>query len=112
MVARGEADSMVCGTFGNYHWHLKYIEQMLSTDTLTPCGAFSLLIMDSGPLFVGDTHVNPDPTPIQIADTVIACARHVRRFGIEPKVALCSNSQFGTLSTERAECDAFCVRRF
>ncbi|MEP0943998.1 MAG: NADP-dependent malic enzyme [Rhizobiaceae bacterium] len=102
MVHRGEADSMICGTFGNYLWHMKYVEQMLRTDELRPTGALSLLILDQGPLFVADTHVNPEPTPRQIADTVSATARHIRRFGIEPKIALCSNSQFGTLNTESA----------
>jgi malate dehydrogenase (oxaloacetate-decarboxylating)(NADP+) len=102
MVHRGEADSMICGTFGNYLWHLKYVEQMLGTEELNPVGALSLLILDQGPLFVADTHVNPEPMPRQIADTVTATARHIRRFGIEPKIALCSNSQFGTLNTESA----------
>ena len=102
MVHRGEADSMICGTFGNYLWHMKYVEQMLRTEELQPAGALSLLILDQGPLFVADTHVNPEPTPQQIADSVVATARHVRRFGIEPKIALCSNSQFGTLNTESA----------
>ena len=102
MVHRGEADSLICGTFGNYLWHLNYVGQMLRTDRLTPVGALSMLILDTGPLFVADTHVHPEPTPEQVASTVIATARHVRRFGIEPKVALCSNSQFGTLETESA----------
>ncbi|MGI9364779.1 MAG: NADP-dependent malic enzyme [Rhizobiaceae bacterium] len=102
MVHRGEADSLICGTFGNYLWHLKYVEQMLKTDDLAPVGALSLLILDQGPLFVADTHVNPEPTPQQIADSVVATARHIRRFGIEPKIAICSNSQFGTLNTESA----------
>nr|WP_247869233.1 NADP-dependent malic enzyme [Ahrensia sp. R2A130] len=102
MVARGEADSMICGTFGNFPWHLSYVEQMLKTDELSPVGALSLLILDSGPLFVADTHVNSEPTSQQIADTVVATARHIRRFGIEPKISLCSNSQFGTLNTESA----------
>jgi len=102
MVHRGEADSMICGTFGNYLWHKKYVEEMLKTPDLAPIGALSLLILDQGPMFVADTHVNPEPTPQQIADTVAATARHVRRFGLEPKIALCSNSQFGTLETESA----------
>ena len=102
MVTRGEADSMICGTFGNYAWHQKYVGQMLSSDGLEPVGAFSLLILDSGPLFVADTHVNPEPTPEQVTETVIGLARHIRRFGIEPKIALCSNSQFGTLDTVSA----------
>ncbi len=103
MVHRGEADSMICGTFGNYSWHLNYVEQMLKGDALSPIGALSLLILDSGPIFAADTHVNAIPTPQQIVDTVIATARHVKRFGIEPKIAICSNSQFGTLNTEPAE---------
>ncbi len=103
MVHRGEADSMICGTFGNFLWHLKYVEQMLKTPELQPVGALSLLILDQGPLFVADTHVNPEPMPQQIADTVIGTARHIRRFGIEPKIAICSNSQFGTLQTESAQ---------
>ena len=103
MVHRGEADSMICGTFGNYLWHLNYVQQMLETPELQSTGALSLLILDSGPLFVADTHVNPEPTPEQIAQSVIGTARHVRRFGIEPQVALCSNSQFGTLNTESAQ---------
>ncbi|MEN0040701.1 MAG: NADP-dependent malic enzyme [Pseudomonadota bacterium] len=103
MVAREEADSMICGTFGNFPWHLNYVEQMLRTDDVAPTGALSLLILDSGPLFVADTHVHSEPTAQQIADTVIATARHIRRFGIEPKIAVCSNSQFGTLNTESAQ---------
>ncbi|MEL6502863.1 MAG: NADP-dependent malic enzyme [Pseudomonadota bacterium] len=103
MVHRGEADSMICGAFGNFRWHLKYVEQMLNRDDLEPVGALSLLILDEGPLFVADTHVNPEPTPEQIAQTVIAAARHIRRFGLEPKIAICSNSQFGTLETQSAK---------
>ncbi|MDD9911144.1 MAG: NADP-dependent malic enzyme [Ahrensia sp.] len=102
MVHRGEAESMICGTFGNYLWHLKYVQEMLQTDELNPIAALSLLILDSGPLFVADTHVHPEPTPEQVANAVIATARHIRRFGIEPKIALCSNSQFGTLDTKSA----------
>ncbi len=63
-------------------------------------GALSLMILEDGPLFVADTHVNPEPTAQQIADTVIASARHVRRFGVAPKIALCSHSQFGNFECE------------
>ncbi len=102
MVHLGDADSLICGTFGHYLWHLRYVDQMLSTDDLHPVGALSLMILENGPLFVADTQVNPDPTPEQVAATVIASARHVRRFGLEPKIALCSNSQFGDLATPSA----------
>jgi malate dehydrogenase (oxaloacetate-decarboxylating)(NADP+) len=100
MVHRGDADSMICGTFGQYLWHLNYIQQVLGTPKLHPIGALSLMILEDGPLFIADTHVNPEPTAAQIADTVIAAARHVRRFGVAPKVALCSHSQFGNFDCE------------
>ena len=99
MVARDEADSLICGTFGQYLWHLNYICQVLATPEKMPVGALSLMIAENTILFVGDTQVNPEPTAAQIAETVIAAARHARRFGVEPKIALCSHSQFGNLDT-------------
>ena len=99
MVHRNEADSMICGTFGQYLWHLNYVNQVLGRDGLRPVGALSLMILEDGPLFIADTHVHPDPTPEQIAQTAIGAARHVRRFGLQPKIALCSHSQFGNLDT-------------
>jgi len=95
MVNRGHADSLICGTFGQYLWHLNYVNQILGADDLHPVGALSLMILEDGPLFIADTHVHPEPTPAQIAETVCAAARHVRRFGVEPKVAICCYSQFG-----------------
>ncbi len=100
MVHRGEADSLICGTFGQYLWHLKYVSELLAGEDLCPIGALSLMIHERGLLFVTDTQVNPVPTPEQIAETTIAAARHVRRFGLEPKIALCSHSQFGNLDTD------------
>ena len=100
MVHRNEADSLICGTFGQYSWHLNYVSQILAHDGLRPVGALSLLILEDGPLFVADTQVNHAPTPEQIAETAIGAARHVRRFGVTPQVALCSHSQFGNLDTQ------------
>ncbi len=100
MVHRGDADSLICGTFGQYLWHLNYVDQILGTPDLKPIGALSLMILEDGPLFIADTHVNPEPTPEQIAGSVIAAARHVHRFGVNPKIALCSYSQFGNLNCD------------
>jgi malate dehydrogenase (oxaloacetate-decarboxylating)(NADP+) len=99
MVHRGDADSMICGTFGQYLWHLNYAQQILGTGGFHPIAALSLMILEDGPLFIADTQVHPEPTPEQIAETVIGSARHVRRFGVDPKIALCSHSQFGNLDS-------------
>jgi malate dehydrogenase (oxaloacetate-decarboxylating)(NADP+) len=100
MVYRDEADSMICGTFGQYLWHLNYIRQLLGTPKLHPVGALSLMILEDGPLFIADTHIHAEPSPDQIAETVIATARHMKRFGVEPNIALCSGSQFGNLDSD------------
>jgi malate dehydrogenase (oxaloacetate-decarboxylating)(NADP+) len=99
MVYRNEADSLICGTFGQYLWHLNYIRQVLGGRGLRPIGALSLMIHEKGVIFVSDTQVHAEPTPEEIADVAVAAARHVRRFGLEPKIALCSHSQFGNLDT-------------
>ena len=104
MVHREDADSMICGTFGQYLWHLDYVQQVLGTKDLQPLGALSLMIQEDGPVFVSDTQVHPEPTPEQIAATVVGCARHVRRFGVEPNIALCSHSQFGNMETNSGRC--------
>ncbi len=100
MVQRGDADSLICGTFGQFGWHLNYIRQVLATPQLHPVGALSLMVLEDGPLFVADTQVHQLPSPAEIVETVLGCARHVRRFGVEPKIALCSHSQFGNLDSE------------
>jgi len=99
MVQRGEADSMICGTFGQYNWHLNHVTQILQNHALAPSGALSLLILEDGPLFLGDTHVYRHPSAREVADIALAAARHIRRFGLEPKIALISDSEFGNLDS-------------
>ena len=100
MVKRGEADSLICGTFGQYLWHLKYIEEILSGNGLKPVGALSMMILESDVLFVADCNIHPNPSAEEIAEIVIGAARHTKRFGVTPKIALCSHSQFGSLDTD------------
>ena len=95
MVHREEADSLICGTFGEFRWHMNYVAQVLGTDELRPVGTLSMMILEDGPLFIADTQVHTEPSPEEIAEIVIGAARHARRFGIEPQIALCSQSQFG-----------------
>ncbi|WP_416883069.1 NADP-dependent malic enzyme [Marivita sp.] len=95
MVHRDEADSLICGTFGEFRWHLNYVTQVLGSETLSPHGALSMMILEDGPLFIADTHVRSRPTPAELAQTAIGAARHVRRFGLTPNIAFCSQSQFG-----------------
>ncbi|MCG7622331.1 MULTISPECIES: NADP-dependent malic enzyme [unclassified Epibacterium] len=100
MVHRGEADSLICGTFGEYRWHLNYVQQILGGGSYAPHGALSMMILEDGPLFIADTQVRIEPTPAEIAETVIGAARHVRRFGLTPQIALCSQSQFGNIQCD------------
>ena len=99
-VHRGDADSLICGTFGQYLAHLTVVREVLARGGLHPRGALSLMILEDGPLFVADTQVNPIPTPEQIAGAAIGAARHARRFGIVPQVALLSHSNFGNLDSD------------
>ncbi len=99
-VHRGDADSMICGVFGQYLGHLNDVRQVLARGGRHPVGALSLMILEDGPLFVADTQVNPIPSPEQIAASAMGAARHARRFGVEPKMALCSHSNFGNLDSD------------
>jgi malate dehydrogenase (oxaloacetate-decarboxylating)(NADP+) len=102
MVYRDEADSLICGTFGEFRWHMNYVNQVLANEEHHPHGALSMMILEDGPLFIADTHVRTRPSPEDLAETAIGAARHVRRFGIEPKVAFCSQSQFGNRDDDGA----------
>jgi malate dehydrogenase (oxaloacetate-decarboxylating)(NADP+) len=97
MVRRGEAEALICGTVGRFRRHLQNVLDVIGLAPGVSC-PFSLnaLIMTSGTFFLCDTQVTPDPTATQIVDMTVQAAREVERFGIEPKVALLSHSNFGT----------------
>ncbi len=101
MVHRREAEAMICGAFGQYDWHLRYVSAVLGRGgARRAIGALSVMILDQGPVFIADTHVHDDPSAEQVVEIARAAAAEVRRFGIEPNVALISASNFGSLSTE------------
>ncbi len=97
MLHRREADGMLCGTVGRYDKHLTHIRDVIGmrANVRTPA-AMNLLIMPQGTYFICDTYVTPDPTAEQIVETTLLAAEEVRRFGIDPKVALLSHSNFGS----------------
>ena len=97
MVLRGEADGMICGTIGDYHEHFSAVKPLFGyRDGVHTAGAMNALLLPSGNTFIADTYVNNDPTPEQIAEIALMAAESVRRFGIEPRVALLSHSNFGS----------------
>jgi malate dehydrogenase (oxaloacetate-decarboxylating)(NADP+) len=96
-IHRGEADGMLCGTFGTHDLHLHYVDQILGRRPgVKHYYAMNALILPKRTLFICDTYVNFDPTAEQIAEMTVLAAEEVRRFGITPKVALLSHSSFGT----------------
>ncbi|MFN4088362.1 MAG: NADP-dependent malic enzyme [Alphaproteobacteria bacterium] len=103
-LRRGDADAMICGTTGGYRQHLKVVEEIIGrAPGVRRLSAISLLILQSGSYFLCDTYVNVDPSADDIVEMTKIAAAEVRRFGIEPKVALLSHSSFGTSDAASAE---------
>ncbi|HSC22863.1 MAG TPA: NADP-dependent malic enzyme, partial [Casimicrobiaceae bacterium] len=97
MIHRGDADGMICGTFGTHALHLHYVDQVIGRRPgACAYAAMNALMLPNRTVFIADTYVNADPTPEQIAEIAILSADEVRRFGITPKAALLSHSSFGT----------------
>jgi len=103
MVKRGEADAMLSGLGGRYQNQIDDMEQVIGRRTgVRNLAAMNAVIAPKGTLFLCDTYVNQDPTPVQIAEMTSLAADEIRRFGITPKVALLSHSSFGTSSAASA----------
>ena len=97
LVRLGDADGMICGLIDTYHDHLKFIDQVLGrAEQAEHFAAMNLLMLPGRNLFICDTYVNELPSAEQLADMAILAAREIERFGIVPKIALLSNSNFGS----------------
>jgi malate dehydrogenase (oxaloacetate-decarboxylating)(NADP+) len=104
MVHRGEADGMICGTFGTHGLHLQYIDQVIGLRKGAKCfAAMNAVVLPGRTVFIADTYVNPDPSAEQVAAITLLAAEEIRRFGITPKVALLSHSSFGTSEHPQAK---------
>src|SRR5689334_17294611 len=98
LVHLGDADGMICGLIDTYHEHLKFVEQVLGkAANVDNFAAMNLLMLPGRNLFISDTYVNEVPTAEQLADMTILAASEIEKFGIVPKVALLSNSNFGSV---------------
>ena len=103
MVERGEADAMLCGMVGRFHKKLGYIRSVLPLDRGVQCtSAMTGVVSDRGLWFFLDTHVQDDPTADQIAEATIQGAYRLKLFGIEPKIALLSHSNYGSHASASA----------
>ena len=104
MVRRGEADAMICGTTGHYNRHLNRIVDVLGrAPNARTIAAMNVLLLKQGAFFICDTHVNPEPTAEQITEMTLLASDAVRNFGLSPKVALLSHSNFGSGETASAQ---------
>ena len=103
LLRRGDADAMLCGTFGTYGKHLQMVDEIIGRKKESPVvGALTVLILPQGTIFLTDTHVNFDPTAEQLCVLAKLAADEIRRFGIQPKAAFLSHSNFGSSSTPSA----------
>ncbi|QBB69204.1 NADP-dependent malic enzyme [Pseudolysobacter antarcticus] len=97
MVERGEADAVICGVVGRYHQKLRYIRDVFGLDPdVNEPAAMCIVAGDKGVFFFVDTHVQCDPCAEQIATATLQAALRMKLFGIPPKVALLSHSNFGS----------------
>ncbi|MCH8106516.1 MAG: NADP-dependent malic enzyme, partial [Proteobacteria bacterium] len=104
MVKMGKAETMICGTIGRFHRHL---ERLLSVsqqgDGINEVSTLSGLIQSQNTIFICDTQVTPDPSAEALAKMTISAAEEVRRFGLKPKVALLSHSNFGSRNSNSSQ---------
>ena len=103
MVQRADADALLCGVEGRFMTHLHHIRDIIGyAPGVEDFAALSLVITPKGAYFLADTEVRAEPTAAEIAETAVLAATHVRRFGLEPKIALLSHSDFGSSDSKSA----------
>ena len=97
LLHKGDVDGMICGTWGTNPMHLNYIDQVVGKRAgVNTFACMNGLMLPGRQVFMVDTHVNYDPTAAQLAEFTVMAAEEMRRFGIQPKAALLSHSNFGS----------------
>jgi len=103
MIHKGDADGMICGTYGTTWTHLDFIDKVLGRRAGADVyAAMNFIITEERQLAMVDTHVNENPTAHELAEITMMAAEELERFGIAPRVALLSHSNFGTSDSESA----------
>jgi malate dehydrogenase (oxaloacetate-decarboxylating)(NADP+) len=103
LLRRGDVDAVLCGTVGKHVKHLNQVRDAIGLEAGAHCfAAMNLLLLPKHTLFICDTYVNEDPSAELLAEIAIMAAKEVRRFGLAPKVALLSHSNFGSVRSESA----------
>ncbi|RMW98708.1 NADP-dependent malic enzyme [Allofranklinella schreckenbergeri] len=103
LLHKGDVQGLICGTWGSYAHHLNYVDQVIGKRPgARMYAAMNALMLPGRQVFLVDTHVNYDPSAEQLAEITLAAAEEMRRFGIQPKVALLSHSSFGSSDTPSA----------
>ena len=97
MLHKGEVDGLICGTWSTPLTHLKYVDEVIGNRKgVSTYAAMNGLLLPDRQVFLVDTHINYDPTAEQLAEITLMAAEEMRRFGIQPKAALLSHSNFGS----------------
>ncbi|HEX6017604.1 MAG TPA: phosphate acyltransferase, partial [Burkholderiaceae bacterium] len=104
LLHKGEVDGMICGTWGTTATHLVFIDQVVGKRAgVKTFACMNGLILPGRQVFLVDTHVNADPTSEEIAEITVLAAEEMRRFGLQPKAALLSHSNFGSSNLPSAQ---------
>lgn len=101
LMRRGDVDGLICGVSTRFYTQLEHIKDIIGLDENAKVfAAMNALILPTQSIFICDTHVNENPTAEEVANMTLLAVNEVRRFGITPRVALLSHSNFGSRSTE------------
>jgi len=103
LIHKGDADGMICGTFGTHSLHLNYVDQVIGRRPgAAVYGAMNILMLTGRQIAIVDTHVNVDPTAEQLCELTLLAAEQMQRLGLAPRVALLSHSNFGSSNAPSA----------